>query len=309
MSAFAPIVLFTYSRLKNTRETVSCLLKNKEAAESDLIVFSDAPKNMQAQEAVLQVRNYLHSIIGFRSVTITERESNYGLVRNIISGVTETVNRYGRVIVLEDDHSVSTYFLQYMNEGLDLLANREDIVSIHGYMYPHRRPLPEAFLVKGADCWGWATWKRGWDLFNPDAAFLFQEIERQGRQAEFDFNGSYPYMQMLKDQADGKAGSWAVCWYASAFLQNKYTVYPGESMVQINSLADGGVHEAASPSMLLYQVPMKRTPVDWGKVRLDQESPVGRKAFESFFQSRSSYWRKGCVYVKDRIKHLFVKWK
>ena len=306
MDLLAPIVLFTYNRLKNTRETIRCLLANAEAAASDLIVFSDAPKQAGAGESVAAVRAYLHSITGFRSIRIVERQSNYGLVRNITSGVTEVVNQYGCVIVLEDDHSVSPYFLKYMNEGLERLADREDIVSIHGYMYPHRTPLPEAFLIKGADCWGWATWKRAWDLFSPDAAHLCQEIVRQGRQAEFDFNGSYPYLQMLKDQADGKAGSWAVCWYASAFLQDKFTVYPGESLVQINSLTDGGDHEAASPSMLLYQVPLKMTPVDWEAGCLDRESLAGRKAFESFFRSRKSYWRKACVYLKDRIKHKFV---
>ena len=29
--------------------------------------------------------------------------------------------------------------------------------------------IPETFFVKGADCWGWATWKRGWDLFELDS--------------------------------------------------------------------------------------------------------------------------------------------
>lgn len=309
MPAFAPIVLFTYNRLKNTRETVSCLLANKEASGSDLIVFSDAPKSAQAEGSVREVRAYLHTIAGFKSVRIVERDRNFGLVKNIVSGVTEIVGEYGRVIVLEDDHSVSPFFLQYMNEGLDRLEQRDDIVCIHGYVYPHKRPLPETFLVKGADCWGWATWKRGWDLFDMDAAHLFREIERQGRGRAFDFGGSYPYLQMLKDQADGKAGSWAICWYASAFLQDKYTVYPNSSLVRINSLEDGGDHETASPYMLLYQVALKATPVDWDAGSLDVESLAGRKAFTSFYRSRRSLWRKGRVYLKNRIHRLFVVWK
>lgn len=285
------------------------MLTNRESVDSELIVYSDAPKNKNALASVNAVREYLHSVSGFRSITIVERSENFGLVKNITSGITEVVNKYGRVIVLEDDHSVSPFFLKYMNEGLSRLEDREDIASIHGYMYPHKKPLPEVFLIKGADCWGWATWKRAWDVFDSNARSLYQEIIRQGRQQEFDFNGSYPYMQMLKDQAEGKAGSWAICWYASAFLKNMYTVYPNESMVQINSLRDGGEHGIPSPYMLLYTVKMKSGPIEWALGRLDQECVEGRNAFASFFISQKSRCRKGYVYVKELIMRMIEKWK
>jgi hypothetical protein len=236
MKNFAPIVLFTYSRLANTIETVECLKKNAEAAHSDLIIYSDAPKNEKAIDGVKATRNYLHSIKGFNSVTIIEREKNMGLANSIVDGVTAVVNKYGRVIVLEDDLSVSPYFLKYMNEGLERYENRKDIASIHGYIYPVKKKMPEALLIKGADCWGWATWKRGWDIFNFDAKSLYQQIIDAHREKEFDFNYSYPYMDMLKRQIDGSAGSWAICWYASAFLKNLFTLYPGQSLVQLHDI-------------------------------------------------------------------------
>ena len=299
----APIVLFTYCRLKNTRETVSCLLENREAADSDLIVYSDAPKNEKAVEAVNAVRAYLHSVTGFKSVTVVERPENQGLVRNIVSGVTETVNQYGRVIVLEDDHSVSPFFLRYMNEALDRFEGRADIACIHGYVYPHKHPLPEAFLIKGADCWGWATWKRAWDLFDSDAAQLYRRMVEQGRQNEFDFNGSYPYTKMLKEQAEGTAGSWAICWYASAFLLNMFTVYPNESLVSINSLRDEGVHNSSTRGMQKFVVSPKKEPIDWGRASLQEESMEGRMEFERFFRSLKS-WKRKCL---DRAKRIFLR--
>ena len=303
MEALAPIVLFTYNRLKKTRETVSCLLANSEAGASDLIVYSDAPKNEKAAESVQAVRDYLHTVTGFKSVTLVEREVNYGLVRNITSGVTEVIGRYGRVIVLEDDHSVSPYFLKYMNEGLERFAGREDIACIHGYVYPHKDPLPEAFLVKGADCWGWATWERAWKIFDMDAARMYNEIVRQGRGREFDFNGSYPYMKMLKDQAAGTKNSWAICWYASAFLQDMYTVYPGESLVNVNSLSDGGEHDVPSKELMRFSVDLKKTPVDWAQAETETESPAGRKAFERFFRSQMSVKQRIIAFIKHMLSN------
>lgn len=39
-------------------------------------------------------------------------------------------------------------------------------------------------------------------------------------------------MQMLRDQIAGKNSSWAIRWYASAFLANKLTLYPGKTLVK-----------------------------------------------------------------------------
>ena len=304
MKNFAPIVLFTYSRLANTIETVECLKKNAEAAHSDLIIYSDAPKNEKAIDGVKATRNYLHSIKGFNSVTIIEREKNMGLANSIVDGVTAVVNKYGRVIVLEDDLSVSPYFLKYMNEGLERYENRKDIASIHGYIYPVKKKMPEALLIKGADCWGWATWKRGWDIFNFDAKSLYQQIIDAHREKEFDFNYSYPYMDMLKRQIDGSAGSWAICWYASAFLKNLFTLYPGQSLVQLNDIEGEGATHGSTP--VTYLVNVKSTPIDWNLVEDQTESLEGRKAFELFFKSLKS-WKSYIPNFLIKVMRIFVR--
>ncbi|WP_287963196.1 glycosyltransferase [Alcanivorax sp.] len=132
----APIVLFTYNRPWHTRRTVEALLKNAEARDSDLIVFSDGPRDADAEAKVAEVRQYLRTIRGFESVRIIEREHNLGLAANIISGVTEVVNESGRAIVLEDDLVTSPWFLQYMNDGLNRFEADDRVISIHGYCYP-----------------------------------------------------------------------------------------------------------------------------------------------------------------------------
>lgn len=238
----APIALFTYNRLNHTTQTVEALKKNVLADKSNLIVYSDAAKNDQIENRVLEVRNYLKTITGFKSVKIVERSVNFGLAESIISGVTEIVNQYGTIIVLEDDLVTSPYFLQYMNEALELYENEEKVISIHGYIYPVKEKMPETFFIRGADCWGWATWKRGWEIFEKDGSKLLAELKGRNLEHEFDFRGTYPYSKMLSDQVKGKNSSWAVRWYASAFLAGKLTLYPGKSLVQ-NIGTDGtGFH-------------------------------------------------------------------
>lgn len=279
--------MFTYCRLANTKETVEHLLRNEEAKYSDLVIYSDAPKNERAEEGVKNTREFIHSISGFKSIKIIEREKNMGLANSIVDGVTSVVNQFGRVIVLEDDLSVSPYFLKYMNEGLERYEDRKDIASIHGYIYPVKAKMPEALLIKGADCWGWATWKRAWDVFCFDAKSLYQQIVESHREKEFDFNYSYPYMDMLKRQIDGSAGSWAICWYASAFLKDMYTLYPGQSLVQLNDIVGNGATHGSTP--IAYLVDVKSTPINWNMVEDQVESLEGRKAFELFFKSLKTW--------------------
>ena len=227
----ATIVLFAYRRLAHLERTMKALARNKLANASELVVYSDGWKSASDRADVERVRAFLAEVKGFRSVSVVARERNYGLGNNIIAGVTETTMRCDKVIVLEDDLVTSPHFLQYMNDGLGIYERDDRVISIHGYSYPVHGKLPETFFLRGADCLGWATWKRGWDLFEDDGQRLLNELERRNLTRSFDFDGSYPYTQMLRDQIAGSNSSWAVRWYASAFLRDKLTLYPGQTLV------------------------------------------------------------------------------
>jgi len=249
----SPIALFVYNRLEHTKNTIQSLKSNILSEQSELFIYSDSYKisdnydeTEENKNKVKKVREYINKISGFKKITIIERDKNFGLANSIISGVTEIVNNFGKVIVLEDDMITSKYFLEYMNEGLKKYEDIEDVISIHGYIYPVKKMLPETFFLKGADCWGWATWKRGWKYFNPDGKKLLNELQKKNLIKEFDFYGSYDYSGMLKRQIEGINNSWAIRWYASAFLNNKLTLYPGKSLVDNIGNDASGTHCGAN---------------------------------------------------------------
>lgn len=280
MHKIAPICLFVYNRLDHTSNTVNSLKQNLLAQNSNLIIFSDASKSEKQADQVREVRRYIHQITGFKSITIIERERNYGLAKSIIDGVTAVVNKYGRIIVLEDDIVTSPYFLTYMNEALDKYADDDRIISIHGYVYPTKEKLPETFFIRGADCWGWSTWKRGWDLFNSDGKILLAELKNKRLIKEFDFNGAYPFSKMLKNQIKCKNDSWAVRWYASAFLAEKMTLYPGKSLVHNIGNDNSGTH---CGNHNLMDADLTFTPINCHDVPVEH-SKEGYQAFELFLK-------------------------
>lgn len=279
----APIALFVYNRVGHMRRTVSALQQNFLAGVSDLYIYSDAPKSEDDFLAVSEVRKYAADITGFKSVTLVLRQNNFGLARSIIDGVTQLTARFGHVIVLEDDMVTSPFFLCYMNDGLRLYASDPKVASIHGYVYPltDADSLPPYFFLKGADCWGWATWSRAWRAFDADGQSLLSRLESRQLTREFDFSGGYEFTQMLRDQVSGKNNSWAVRWYASAFLEGMLTLYPSRSFVHNIGNDSSGTHSSASN---LFDAQLS---FSYDGIHVDSvtESDEARKSFVNYLRS------------------------
>jgi len=278
----APIALFTYNRPRHTRETIEALLLNDLASESDLIIFSDAAKNDAAINGVNETRQYLKTITGFRSVQIIERESNYGLGNNIIDGVSKVIGEFERIIVLEDDLLTSPYFLRFMNEGLNKYEYIDDVISVHGYVYPIKGELPENFFLIHTDSLGWGTWKRAWNIFNPNGQEILDQIEQKNLSKEFNFNSSYNFIKMLKKQINGENNSWAIRWYGSAFLENKLSLFPQKSLVFHNGGDNTGTN-CVYDSWLDVNLSEKEIPV-LENLPLEENKKV-RYLYECFFNT------------------------
>lgn len=281
MTTYAPIALFVYNRPEHTALTVQALQRNVYAQESDLFIFSDAAKSQAHVQPVAEVRSYLRTISGFKSVTIVERENNFGLAESIIDGVTSLVEKFGKIIVVEDDLITSVYFLQYMNEALEKYEHEDKVISIHAYSYPTRLPLPETFFLRGTDCWGWATWKRGWKLFEPDSRVLLAELKKRNLIYQFDFDGTYRYTTMLKEQIAGIIDSWAVRWHASAFLAEKLTLFPGRSLVNNIGGDDRATH---TKSLTEFQRRVAQAPIVLDDIPIE-ENTFARQQYVEFFRA------------------------
>lgn len=239
---YAPIVIFTYRR--TIKELIESLLSNCLAQKSDLIVFSDGYKNEYDRIDVLNVRKQIITIKGFSSVKIIESNFNKGLAKSVIDGVTEVINEYGKVIVLEDDLIVSKNFLEYMNKALDFYQDNENIWSISGYtpklscLQSYRKDL---FLSYRSNSWGWATWKSRWNMIDWNISDYTSFA--QDKKAVKDFNrGGNDLSVMLRMQMLGKIDSWAIRWCYNQYRYEKLSVYPSRSKVINNGFDAKGTH-------------------------------------------------------------------
>lgn len=296
---YAPIIVFVYNRPEHTRRTLKLLSQNYLASESDVFIFADGAKENASEDNLKKLndtRKVIREEYDFKSVTITEAEKNKGLAPSVIAGVTDIVNRFGKCIVVEDDLDTSPYFLQYMNDALEVYKDTENVACIHGYVEPHTKQLPETFFLKGADCWGWATWKRAWDKFNPNGQELLDEIHHRKCERHFNFNNTYDYVGMLEDQIAGKNSSWAIRWLASAYLNGMYCLYPNETLV-LNVGFDGSGTHCGELKVSERFVANQRVHVEWQK---PEQCEDGWNEYRKYFKKNINIF----IRVLRRIKLL-----
>jgi hypothetical protein len=282
MQNLAPIALFVYNRPDHTRRTISYLQQNLLADESRLFIFCDAAKTDADKPKVEQVRQLVNDISGFKSVKVVVRDHNLGLAESIISGVTQLVYEYGKVIVFEDDLLSSPYTLQYFNDALTKYVSQEQVMHIGAYMYNlNDKTLPETFFYRAATSWGWATWARAWKNFEPDVDKLINQFDTL-KIARFSIEGKMNFWKQIEQFKAGKNNSWAIRWYASIFLKNGLTLNPSQSLIQ-NIGHDGtGVH---SNNEDIYHVQMARKQVTQFPDVI-QENEQAYKAIKHFLANR-----------------------
>ena len=243
--SFSPITLFVYNRPTHTKRTLDALALNPEAMESELYIFCDGLKtndNLDSLKKINEVVGIAKRETRFKKTYVQVSEKNKGLAKSIIEGVTEIVEKHGRVIVLEDDIETSKGFLKFMNDALVFYENNDEVMHISGYMYPHKEALPVTFFFNVPLCWGWATWSRAWKYFNNDSVFLWNELKHKNLLNKFDkFGGDYLSSQ-LAHNISGKLNTWFVKWHASVLLQNGYTLYPKKSLIENIGFDNSGVH-------------------------------------------------------------------
>lgn len=297
-TSLAPIVLFVYDRLNHLRKTIKALQKNELANESELFIYSDAANNINSQNKVNEVRNYIQNIKGFKKVTIFQRKKNLGLANSIIKGVTDIVNDFGKVIVLEDDLVTSKYFLRYMNDALNIYKKKKRVWEVGGYVYPiaykHRKDF---FFAPYTTSWGWATWSDRWKHFERNPKKLIDTFDNE-KIKRFNIDDSENLWEQVIRNAKGELFSWAVFWYAVVFLNRGVTIYPKISMIK-NIGHDGTGMNSKKSNFFETNIAQERLNISLEDIEINTDINLEVK---NFLKKNKSFSRR----FLNKFKRLFL---
>jgi acetyltransferase-like isoleucine patch superfamily enzyme len=301
MEGLAPIVVFVFNRPKHTQLMLNALANNVLAKDSELFIYADGAKENASEKqlkAIQEVHQIISNINGFKNVTIIKRTANFGLAANIAEGVSEVVNKFGKVIVLEDDIRTAPYFLTYMNNALNLYQNEERVMHISGYMYPNAADaaLPETFCYNVPLCWGWATWDRAWKNYNDDAVDLWKQLFKLNNWKKYDAFGGQYLSSQLAQNISGKIKTWFVKWHSSVFLLNGLTIYPKISLVDNIGFDDSGEN---NKSTNVFNVNKLAEQINVERIALEINQQA-EKVFKDFYTQFTVF--------KPSLKNKIIDW-
>lgn len=233
-----PVAVFAFNRPLALQATLEALAANPGAADTDLYVFVDGPRNEKDAPLVARSRALVSEVKGFRSVTPVFSEENKGLAASIIGGVTRVMAEHGTVIVLEDDLLVAPGFLSFMNEGLERYRTCPEVFSVCGYSnrisMPRDYPYDTYFCARSSS-WGWATWSDRWEKvdWNPSTEAI--------RRERWGFNrwGGSDCTRLLTAWKTGKNNSWAIRFCFAQYLSGAVSLFPSKSLVDNSAGFDG----------------------------------------------------------------------
>ena len=227
---YAPVVIFGYNRVDKLEKCIQALMKCEEVEHTEVFLYIDGPRDQTDEKAVNDVKEYANKLKGqswFRNIIIRSQKKNKGLAESVIAGITEVINLYGRVIVLEDDIIVTPDFLLFMNGALDAFENDKKVWSISTNTLSDdkiRSCREDVLWTYRGECWGWASWVDRWNKVDWKVCDYEEFMNSKKSQKMFNLGGR-DMTQLLRMQHDGKISSWAIRWCYQEFKENMITVF------------------------------------------------------------------------------------
>jgi len=311
----APVAVFVYNRLDNTRQTLTHLYQNLLAKETDVFVFSDGGKDDVSWTQVNEVRQYLHELkaeIGrshlLKSLTLIERPQNIYLERNIIEGIAQVLETFDRVIVLEDDICTAPYFLKYMNDALDTYEDVDKVMHVSAFtnldLLGHQNitNYSDIYFTPHMSGWGWATWRNRWHRY-------FRHYKSRGEALQgmtvkdidrIQYGGVFPCLKSL----DKQPIPWDICWELAIYKAGGLCVTPIHTLVRNIGLKQG-THFRSFEILQHYEFDREPTQSRLVVKRNDNPAPVPE--VEALFATAITNWGIRYTLLGKIVRFFYLK--
>ena len=220
----------------------------RDARPPRLYIAADGPRIDRPDEEALceQTRQIVSNIDWPCEISTLFRDENLGCRVGVSTAIDWFFEHEEEGIILEDDCLPDESFFVYCEELLDTYKNAPDIMAISGdYFHGEaRRPETSYYFSRYNHCWGWASWRRAWQLYDRDMS-RWPELRNSGWLT--DISGGHSdfsrYWTYVFDKAyAGEIDSWAYRWLFSCWIHHGLTALPSVNLVKNIGFGDAATH-------------------------------------------------------------------
>ena len=228
-----PVALFIFNR----PDTTKIVFEEIRKAEPDrFIVIADGPRRNVERDLELckLTREITENVDWNCKVTRDYAVENYGLRKRVSSGLTQMFNSVDEAIILEDDCVPHQSFFPFCQELLERYRNEEKVMMISGnnFLGEFGQKEYSYHFSSFNHIWGWATWKRAWNLYDEqmndwndlkEGDFLINILQ-------YDVSVKY-YRTIFQEVYEDKINSWAYRWLYSMLRKDGLSIVPSKNLV------------------------------------------------------------------------------
>ena len=207
---------------------MEALLKNPECKDLEVFFFCDGYKGERDKEAVLETRQYIDSLSGFKKIHKHYREKNYTTGPNFHAALTFLSNNYERFMIVEDDVVVSPNFVKYMLAGLTFYNADTDVFALSGYSFPLQLNgyQYDSIVHRRFSSYGWASWGDRVSKVKWDATSLQNYINTIPHFKSILNSEGMDLYRMIKKEISGKISTWDIQMQVHVAINKMYVIYP-----------------------------------------------------------------------------------
>jgi hypothetical protein len=302
-SGSPPILLLIFNRPKQLRAVMKVL---KQQKPQKVYISADGPRNSFEAELCEQARKTALEIDWPCTVETLFRDQNHGCRVAVSTGLDWFFSQEEQGIILEDDCVPSASFFPYCAELLERYKHDTRVMCVSGDNFqPGSVTRYSYYFSRYMHCWGWATWRRAWALYDRDMA-LWPEFKAMGGLEAWS-NGSPEFVEswtkIFDDCYMNKIDSWAYRYLFSCWLNNGLTCLPAENLVSNIGFGEDATHTKSSSQVENkgageLQFPLRHPPFYTRNVDADKFEDLAcfgirkKTTFELFHQRLKSSRRK-----------------
>jgi hypothetical protein len=247
-----PILLLIYDRPNTVKQVMSVL---RVIQPRHLYVAADGarPDRPNDKANCLAARKVATDISWSCELKTLFRGENLGCRRAVSEAIDWFFDKVEEGIILEDDCVPDPSFFRYAQELLCRFREDERIMVIaaqHFHGDAHRPPH-SYFFSRYNHCWGWASWRRSWKLYDKNMS-LWPALRNTDWLLGIG-NGSRQFQNYWTDIFNlahaGKIDSWAYRWTFSCWVQNGLSILPSKNLVANIGFGENATHTKGSSNI------------------------------------------------------------
>jgi hypothetical protein len=300
MSVSPPVAFFIFRRPETTRRVFDAIARAKP---SQVFIIADGPRNEDEALQCAQTRALAEHISWDCDVQRNYADTNMGLKRRLSTGLNWVFEQVEEAIILEDDCLPDPSFFTFCAELLAYYRDEPRVMHISGdYFHPQISLTDSYYFSRYPHVWGWATWRRAWQLYDGEIRSWDTAAIRHGLLRQFANPAERRFWNRAFDRVcSGQANSWAFAWVFACMTHGGVAINPAVNLVSNIGFDDAATHSvrddsrSASLSTTPLVFPLRHPRAISPNLALDsktagiffQEANIGKKVYDKLYRRLS----------------------